>query len=574
VAVSYRALRDADFGPLAAVGEQWLAQAGRLEEREAELDDLRRRRLGEAEWTGTVAEEVRSRVKLIADDAVERAGECRRIAAAIEDAVAVFKDRQEELEELLASLPEGLSVDADGVVTAESAEDAAAFERRVEAILDAVGEADETLHAAVAAIAGTTDAGERAELAAGVALADDFQDMLDGGADPAAVNAWWDGLSPFEQQGLLEARPELLAQVDGIPTAVRDSANRTLLDGELERRENEIEAVEDRLAADPGDEDLRRRLEGLRDTQRDLVRLRDEVSEPYQVGSGGPALERYLLGYSSAGDGRAVVAIGNPDTADHVSVLVPGTGTDLGNVGGSLDRAELMAGDAYWADPGSSTASVLWLGYDAPDEIVPHAMDRGYAEDAAEDLSSFASGLRAVDEDGASHVTVTGHSYGSTTVGIAARDAGLDVDDMVFVASPGVGVDSASDLGIDPDRVWATRNEEDIIGWAREDAIGAIAGGGAGGLVGGAAGGLIGGALGYFASDHDDLVHGTDPVSDAFGGRTFQSDATRDADGFEELWKDNAENHSSYWDGDNGHPRNVARDNLAYIVTGQTSGVR
>jgi hypothetical protein len=502
---------------------------------------------------------------------VERAGECRRIAAAIEDAVAVFKDGQEELAELLASLPEGLSVDADGVVTAESAEDAAAFERRVEAILDAVSEADETLHAAVAAIAGTTDAGERAELAAGVALADDFQDMLDTGASPAAVNAWWDGLSPFEQQGLLEARPELLAQVDGIPTAIRDSANRTLLDSELERREDEIEAVEDRLAADPGDEDLRRRLEGLQDTQRDLVRLRENVSGPYQVGSGGPALERYLLGYSSDGDGRAIVAIGNPDTADNVSVLVPGTGSDLGNVG---DRAELMAGDAYWADPGSATASVLWLGYDAPDEIVPHAMDQKYAEDAAKDLSSFTAGLRAVDEDGASHVTVTGHSYGSTTVGIAARDAGLDVDDMVFVGSPGVGVDSASDLGIDPDRVWATRNEEDMIGWAREDTLGTIAGGGAGGLLGGPVGGLIGGAFGYFTSDHDDLVHGTDPVSDAFGGRTFQSDATRDADGFEELWKDNAENHSSYWDGDNGHPRNVARDNMAYIVTGQTSGVR
>ncbi|RRR99088.1 alpha/beta hydrolase [Glycomyces terrestris] len=572
--MSYSALREADLGPLEAVGEQWRAQAGRLEEREAELDELRRRRIGEAEWTGTVADEVRSRVKLIGDDAVERAGECRRIAAAIEDAVAVFKRGQEELAELLASLPAGATVDGDGVVAAESAADALALEQRIEAVLDAVGEADETLHAAVAAIAGTTDARERAELAAGVALADDFQDLLDRDAGPAEVNAWWDGLSPFEQQGLLEARPELLAQVDGIPADVRDTANRTLLDGELHRREREIEAVEDRLAADPGNEGLQRRLEGLRGTREDLERLRDKVSEPYQIGAGGPALDHYLLGYSSAEDGRAIVAIGNPDTADNVSVLVPGTGADLGNAGGSIDRAGLMAADAYWADPGASTASVMWLGYDAPDEVVPHAMDAAYAEGAAKNLSSFASGLRATDEDGASRVTVTGHSYGSTTVGIAARDAGLDVDGLVFVGSPGVGVDTASDLGIDPDRVWATRNEEDIIGWAREDAIGAIAGGGAGGLLGGPLGGLIGGAVGYFASDHDDLVHGTDPVSDAFGGRTFRSDATRDADGIEELWKDNADNHSSYWDGDNGHPRNAARDNMAYIVTGQTSGVR
>ncbi|MFB9663015.1 alpha/beta hydrolase [Glycomyces mayteni] len=571
--IGYGALRDADFAPLAAVGEQWRAQAGRMEERESELDDLRRRQIGEAQWTGTVAEEVRSRVKLIGDDTVERAGECRRIAAAIEDAVEVFKARQEELLELLASVPDGLSVDADGVATGEAA-DVAAFEQRLDAILDAVAEADETLHAAVAAIAGTTDAGERAELAAGVALADDFQDMLARDASPAEVNAWWDGLSPFEQQGLLEARPELLAQVDGIPSGIRDDANRTLLDGEINRREGEIEAVEDRLAADPGNEDLQKRLADLQGTQERLTGLRSQVEEPYQVGAGGPALDRYLLGYSSDGDGRAIVAIGNPDEADNVSVLVPGTGADLGNVGGSIDRAELMAGDAYWADPDAKTASVLWLGYDAPDDIVPQAMDQKYAEGAAKDLSSFAAGMRAVDEDGRSHVTMTGHSYGSTTVGIAARDAGLDVDDMVFVGSPGVGVDSAADLGIPPDRVWATRNEEDIIGWAREDTISTIVGGGGGGLLGGPLGGLVGGAVGYFTSDHDDLIHGTDPVSDAFGGRTFHSDATRDADGLDELWKDNVENHSSYWDGDNGHPRNAARDNMAYIVTGQTSGVR
>jgi hypothetical protein len=139
---------------------------------------------------------------------------------------------------------------------------------------------------------------------------------------------------------------------------------------------------------------------------------------------------------------------------------------------------------------------------------------------------------------------MTGHSYGSTTIGIAARDEGLDVDNMIFVGSPGVGVDNASDLGIDPDHVWSSTNPDDVIQYG--------------------------------------TVHGTDPTSEDFGGNTFTSDATREG---ESPWNSGGnvplgaaggmvaavdgaiDNHSAYWD-----EGNQARRNMALIITGQMEG--
>ncbi|MFD8492808.1 alpha/beta hydrolase [Amycolatopsis sp. NPDC059657] len=51
-----------------------------------------------------------------------------------------------------------------------------------------------------------------------------------------------------------------------------------------------------------------------------------------------------------------------------------------------------------------------------------------------------------------SHNTTVGHSYGTTVIGHAARDEHLAVDDIVFVASPGVGVNHASELGLPAER--------------------------------------------------------------------------------------------------------------------------
>lgn len=50
------------------------------------------------------------------------------------------------------------------------------------------------------------------------------------------------------------------------------------------------------------------------------------------------ATRAYLIRLDPSGDGKAVVAIGNPDDAANVVTHVPGTGVDLSKVGGYLNH--------------------------------------------------------------------------------------------------------------------------------------------------------------------------------------------------------------------------------------------
>lgn len=73
----------------------------------------------------------------------------------------------------------------------------------------------------------------------------------------------------------------------------------------------------------------------------------------------------------------------------------------------------------------------------------------GRAEDGGRSFSGFMGGLAVTNEHADPHMTAIGHSYGSRTVGAATQQEGgiPGVDDIVFVGSPGVGVDSADELG-------------------------------------------------------------------------------------------------------------------------------
>lgn len=140
-----------------------------------------------------------------------------------------------------------------------------------------------------------------------------------------------------------------------------------------------------------------------------------------------------------------------------------------------MDRSDRMyaaAGDAS-SEP---TAVITWYGYDAPDDI-PAAISSDYAEHATDDLTTFQEGLRASHQEGLApaHNTLLGHSYGSTVIGHTAQAGeGVAADEMVFVGSPGVGADSAGQLNIPPEHVWATADPDDIVpdlppAWNRPD---------------------------------------------------------------------------------------------------------
>jgi pimeloyl-ACP methyl ester carboxylesterase len=189
---------------------------------------------------------------------------------------------------------------------------------------------------------------------------------------------------------------------------------------------------------------------------------------------------------------------------------VPGAGSDLGDLRGLLARTERIGAAA-----GAGVSSVLWLGYDAPEWA--SAAGTGAAAAGADDLDRFQEGLRATAAGPPAHHTVVGHSYGSLVVGTAARDHDLPVDDLVFVGSPGVGVDHAGDL--QGPTVWASTARYDVI-----HATG------------------LADRVPEWPDGHpgDDRWHGTDPSHPGFGGRTFIS-----APG---AWHDPVDTHNAYFD--------------------------
>jgi len=212
------------------------------------------------------------------------------------------------------------------------------------------------------------------------------------GTDPTTVKRWWDSLTPAQRRYVTTEYPELIGNLDGVPVSNRDVANRIVLDrdhdaltvrrAELEAREAHIRAM---LDQGRGKELYPGSLNPTGQAFAELDRIRTEKAETDGTLRGidrisqrlaDPTKPRaYLIGFSSADDGRAIVSVGNPDAADNVLTWVPGTGAELSKIGGDITRTERMADDARKADPSQETAVVLWLGYDAPD-IIPESRAR------------------------------------------------------------------------------------------------------------------------------------------------------------------------------------------------------
>ncbi|MDG4858964.1 alpha/beta hydrolase [Streptomyces sp. T-3] len=274
--------------------------------------------------------------------------------------------------------------------------------------------------------------------------------------NPKDAAEWWKGLDADQQREYTTLYPDRIGATDGLPSDVRDDANRQRLEQELS---------------------LTTRGDVYEGSQRhhNLQVLKDELDKHDGAREG---KELYLLDHDAGGDGKVVIAMGNPDTADNVGVQVPGTATTMDSTGGQLGRISKLQDAAVDADGSADTSMVYWLGYDAPEVPVAEAGNlgvagRGRAEDAAPDLRDFTHGLRASHEGERANLTVLGHSYGSTTVGIAANgDGGLDADRIAVVGSPGMGVGRADDLNIDPDNFYVGEAGDDPIQAAQDLTLG------------------------------------------------------------------------------------------------------
>ncbi|MFK3981180.1 alpha/beta hydrolase [Micromonospora sp. NPDC050397] len=346
------------------------------------------------------------------------------------------------------------------------------------------------------------------------------------GTDPAVVRQWWAQLTPTQRRWLVAEKPALVGRLDGVPARDRDQANRLL----LERHHAALLAERAALLAGPFTRLVPVELARIDRSLAPLDVLRDRLAAETP--------RAYLLRLDPAGDGRAIVAIGNPDRAENVLTYVPGMTADLPSVANELRRAESMATRCAELAPTERTAVVLWLDYDAPDWLHQATRDN-QAHDAGPALHGFQEGLRATHEGPPAQQTVLGHSYGSLVVGTTARDHGLAADRVVFVGSPGVGVDRAADLGLAEGQVWASTAGNDVIRHASGPAelLGRL---GLGAALPG-----VGGLLAY-GNPADELWFGADPSGADFGARLFAG---------------RPDGHVGYW-----NPGNPALDAIARIT--------
>lgn len=540
---------DADPGSVAAFADDLLATAVNLDD----LDTVAHDRTTLRGWTGPAAEAYGRHVRDTGADAHAMSAAVRRVARAVDDhadALTGMLYRRADLAEartayhasradLLADIR--AAAGADGLTLAALEDRAAALTSRrdrlradLDALVHDLGAAERTMVETFGAL--LTLARARAAVTGRQDLADQVlarPGSPASGGTPGQIAAWWRSLSADEQIALLAARPELIGGTDGIPARVRDRANRLLLETDLEAldlRERRGEQVH-------GD---RRALANARAAQAALV----EGAARFDPITG-EALVPLLHLYDSAafgGDGRVAIAFGDPDAADHVSVLVPGLGTTGTSATRNAASAFHIYESARFSDPRASAASILWIGYDAPsDADSVTVVGEGRAAAGGDLLSRYVDGLRASREGPPAHLTVIGHSYGSTTTAHGATGRGLLADDIVLVGSPGAGggVTHASELGIGADRVWAGNNSRDPVAALADN-----------GWVGGW---LLGGT-----------GLGNDVAEDTFGANRFQAESTTRAAGVRSFG-----DHSKYFD-----PDTESLHNIGQIVVGDHHEVR
>jgi uncharacterized protein YukE len=273
---------------------------------------------------------------------------------------------------------------------------------------------------------------------------------------PADNASWWSSLSTLQHQQVIRQHPGWIANRDGVSFSDRDLANRALLTIDRDRLVAESARLEAVLAGDWSLGLLTNDDAALRQVRAKLASL--DVIEASLAGAG---VHQLLLLDLSQPRAQAAIANGNVETADNVAVFVPGMSSSITDTMKEYDtemrhmqqRAQLESIRAH-PTQASTTATVTWVGYQTPewglDLVIPSKSvltDRD-AEAGAASLVPFLQGIGA-SRDKDAHLTLLGHSYGSTAAGIALRQE-TGVDDAVFFGSPGLGTGDIRDLKLAP----------------------------------------------------------------------------------------------------------------------------
>ncbi|MFE5883003.1 alpha/beta hydrolase [Streptomyces hydrogenans] len=257
---------------------------------------------------------------------------------------------------------------------------------------------------------------------------------------PRTIAAWFAALGPARAEGLAMRHPFVVGNLDGAPPALRYRANRIGLSRAL-------------AAERPRLDDPRLSAEGRHEARRRVDRL-VSLLEP----------GRRILAFDPTGTGRAAEVLGDLERARRVSVVVPGVDTHLltfQKTNGRYTAPVGMARALYEAErrtaPDERVAVIAWAGYTAPARVGVDAATGRLAANGADRLVRLTEGL-----PGTARVALFCHSYGSVLCGIAAPRLPDRVTDLAVAGSPGMRVETASELRTRA-RIWAMRDAGDWI---------------------------------------------------------------------------------------------------------------
>ena len=354
---------------------------------------------------------------------------------------------------------------------------------------------------------------------------------------------YWSQQSEAQKQHLCDKYPDLIGNADGVEGWARDRANRNRLPKLKQEAKDNVSTYTELLKSPWIDGNTRAFYLSELDKAEKAVKAYEAVQEQldkgitledYQHGTKGDPVSLLTL-QNDGGRVKAAMGQGDVDHAKNVATFVPGIGTTVEGSMGDYMRQTKNLRSAAMAQGNLSArdvATVAWLGYDAPGKAdwkqpqnIPGIISPFLAQSGSDRLAGFMNGMQASRDYGAgdAHMTLVGHSYGSSTSGMAATKVKYGViDDLVLCGSPGMGTYDAKNYHVDQNHLW-------VSGVPKGDSVqgmGAIRGG-------------IVGSLGKNPMDSDSgFTHLSD---DATGSPKYNKDAPAS-----KPFNFNFDNHSIY----------------------------
>lgn len=263
-------------------------------------------------------------------------------------------------------------------------------------------------------------------------------DLLSSPPPAAQVGGWWASLSDSDRRNLTLGAPELIGNLDGVPYVVRNDANRRQLRSTI--RELELEGLN----------------AGRAIAAQNLQRLNMLYSIADALGPTTANPPRSLISLDTHDAGKVAIVLGDLDTADYVSYLIPGMFITVeGNVVEWADTAaRLYDEQVSWlsllAQAGANVsletvATVAWIGYQTPHLLNVGSLDLAY--EGRDAIAATIDGLQTLRGENQPFISLLAHSYGSTAA-LLALEQDTVVDALAMIGSPGSPAQSIHELNV------------------------------------------------------------------------------------------------------------------------------